>query len=206
MLQHWSSLCHGVHAGVLYRDMALAGNCSGTKGENMHVLHVGKSRNVAVTVHAGEVIHKPATTETAISSSCRERKGQGESLVSCCWGDHWQQHCSPQGQWAPFSPMLGGKTNYRINISMGDSSLLPQSTPQTEPVLCTGRNIHPHRSSYSIHCLCLQRFSHPFIWSHFPIWHTVENATVDGCWGIPERLCCVLEARVKTSELTTAPR
>lgn len=72
---------------VLYRDMALAGNYSGTKGEKLHVLSVGKSRNVAVTVHATEVIHKPATKDRGISSSYRERKGvwEGDTIGTPCF-------------------------------------------------------------------------------------------------------------------------
>lgn len=37
MLQHWSTLCCGVHEGTFYRDITLAGNYSGTKEENMPV-------------------------------------------------------------------------------------------------------------------------------------------------------------------------
>lgn len=44
--------------------------------------------------------------------------------------------------------------------------------------------LQPHRSLYCIPCLCPQRFSRPFISSHFPIWHTVENAAMEaGCAG-----------------------
>lgn len=74
-LEHASTSKQTVtHGAVLYRDMALTVIYSGTKGENMHIFSVGKSRNAAVTVHARKVIHKPANTNTGSSSPYRERK------------------------------------------------------------------------------------------------------------------------------------
>lgn len=78
--------------------------------------------------------------------------------------------------------MLGGEINSRINISMGDSSLLPQSIPQTKPVLSTSRNTQPHRYSYCIH----HKVQSPFYLVPFPDMTHCEECNreqVLGCTG-----------------------
>lgn len=67
--------------------MALAGNCSGTKGEN--VLSVGKSSNAAVTINAGEVIrNQPPQIQVLAHSTGKGEEVVWEHLASCCWDVH----------------------------------------------------------------------------------------------------------------------
>lgn len=106
---------------MLYRDMALAGNHSGIRGENVHILSIRKSRNAAITIPAGEVIHKPDTTDTHINSSYRERKGGRESSVSCCWGDN--------------TVLLEAKKPFFHPSWVG--RLIPELTSTWEPPLCS---------------------------------------------------------------------
>lgn len=118
--------------------------------ENVHVLSVGKSRNAAVTIPAGAVIHKPDTTDTGINSSYTERKGGREPPVSCCWG---YNTVLLEANKPFFHPCWVGR-------------LIPELTSTWEPPLCSlsqqlGLSFYSAWAGrlsltnlYFIHCLC----------------------------------------------------